>query len=223
MSGPRPTPFTHGELVTLAETWLWRQGCGVVFAELSTLATPETPDAIGFRTTTSILVECKATRADFLADKNKPFRQNPEKGMGDWRFYLTPKGLITKDELPEGWGLIEVGKGIRRTHGGPKGNIWTTNQPHAGNKLAEQALLYSALRRLAGHGLLAHTYLPWESEIPNGGPTQLTRRLAQAERRAQRLDDELQRERAARQNAETTNQLLAHALKAEREQKGAPA
>lgn len=216
-------PMTHAELVTLAEKWLWRQGCGVVFAELSTLATPETPDAIGFRTTTSILVECKATRADFLADKNKPFRRDPNRGMGDWRFYLTPKGLVAPDELPEGWGLIEVGKSVRRTHGGPKGNIWTSDQPFTGNKTAEQALLYSALRRLAGHGLLAHTYLPWESEIPNGGPTELTRRLAQAERRAERLAQELERERAARQQAETHSQLLAHALQAEREQEGAPA
>lgn len=209
---------THAELVSLAEKWLWRQGCGVVFAELSTLATPETPDAIGFRTTTSILVECKATRADFLADKNKPFRRDPSRGMGDWRFYLTPKGLVTKDELPEGWGLIEVGKSVRRTHGGPKGNIWTSGQPFVGNKVAEQALLYSALRRLAGHGLLANVYLPWESEIPEGGPTELTRRLAQAERRTERLAEELERERAKRQQAETTNQLLTYALE---EEKGA--
>lgn len=210
--------MTHPELVTLAEKWLWRQGCGVVFAELSTLATPETPDAIGFRTTTSILVECKASRADFLADKNKPFRRDPSRGMGDWRFYMTPKGLVAKDELPEGWGLIEVGKSVRRTHGGPKGNIWTSGQPFTSNKAAEQALLYSALRRLAGHGLLANVYLPWESEIPEGGPTELTRRLAQAERRSERLAEELERERAKRQQAETTNQLLTYALE---EQKGA--
>lgn len=210
--------MTHPELVTLAEKWLWRQGCGVVFAELSTLATPETPDAIGFRTTTSILVECKASRADFLADKNKPFRRDPSRGMGDWRFYLTPKGLVTKDELPEGWGLIEVGRSVRRTHGGPKGNIWTSGQPFTSNKAAEQALLYSALRRLAGHGLLANVYLPWESEIPEGGPTELTRRLAQAERRTERLAEELERERAKRQQAETTNQLLTYALE---EEKGA--
>lgn len=215
--------MTHAELVTLAEKWLWRQNCGVVFAELSTLATPETPDAIGFRTTTSILIECKATRADFLADKNKPFRQDPSRGMGDWRFYLTPKDLVTIDELPEGWGLIEVGKSVRRKHGGPKGNIWTTNPPFNSNKTAEQALLYSALRRLAGHGLLAHTYLPWETEIPNGGPTEITRRLAQAERRAERLQNELNRERAARTQVETHNQLLVHALRSEREEEGAAA
>jgi len=208
--------MTHPELVTLAEKWLWRQGCGVVFAELSTLATPETPDAIGFRTTTSILVECKATRADFLADKNKPFRQEPARGMGDWRFFMTPKGLVTKDELPEGWGLIEVGKSVRRTHGGPKGNIWTADQPFTGNKVAEQALLYSALRRLAGHGLLAHVYLPWETKIPNGGLTELTRRLAHAERRAQRLATELDNERAARHQAEVMNRLITNHIQSEK-------
>lgn len=136
MSGPRPTPFTHGELVTLAETWLWRQGCGVVFAELSTLATPETPDAIGFRTTTSILIECKATRADFLADKNKPFRRDPSRGMGDWRFYFTPKGLINKSELPEAGASLKS----TRASGAPTAaqkDIWTARQLFTDNKTAE--------------------------------------------------------------------------------------
>lgn len=217
MSTPGRHPTTHAELVTLAEGWLWRQGCGLVFAELSTLATPETPDAIGFRATTSILIECKATRADFLADKAKPFRQHPERGMGDWRFYLTPKGLIAPSELPQGWGLIEVGKSVRRTHGGPKGNIWDAGKPFHGNPAAEKALLYSALRRLAGHGLLGHVYLPWESEpVKAASNTAIMRRLAQAERRAERLAAELASERNARQAAEATNHLLANALTPEK-------
>jgi hypothetical protein len=68
----------------------------------------EMPDAIGWkRTCHSVLVECKISRADFLADRNKPFRVKPELGVGSERFYLAPKDLVNVEELPPGWGLLE--------------------------------------------------------------------------------------------------------------------
>ena len=67
------------------------------------------PDAIGWKQAChSVLVECKVSRADFLADRNKPFRQKPETGVGCERYYLSPRGLIRIEELPTGWGLLEV-------------------------------------------------------------------------------------------------------------------
>lgn len=153
--------MTHSDLVTLAERWLWGQGCGVVLRELNTTATPETPDAIGFRSGISILVECKTCRSDFLADRRKVFREHPDLGVGAWRFYLAPKGLLTATELPEGWGLIEVnGLRVRRTSGGPKGNMWHS-PPFTPNTRAEQGMLYSALRRLALRGRLPEIYEPY--------------------------------------------------------------
>jgi len=69
----------------------------------------EMPDAIGWkRTCHSVLVECKASRPDFLADRDKPFRLKPETGVGCERYYLAPRGLIRVEELPSGWGLLEV-------------------------------------------------------------------------------------------------------------------
>ena len=66
------------------------------------------PDAIGWkRACHSVLVECKISRADFLVDRNKPFRLRPELGVGSERFYLVPKGLVRVEELPVGWGLLE--------------------------------------------------------------------------------------------------------------------
>jgi hypothetical protein len=53
-------------------------------------------------------VECKVTRSDFLADRNKPFRVKPKTGVGCERYYLVPQGLIAIDELPAGWGLLEL-------------------------------------------------------------------------------------------------------------------
>ena len=100
--------MTHEKLVKAAVAWLRRYGCGVVLSEQS-CASGETPDAIGWkRACHSVVVECKISRADFLADRDKPFRRKAEKGMGCERFYLAPAGLISANEIPIGWGLIEL-------------------------------------------------------------------------------------------------------------------
>ncbi len=100
--------MTHNKLVERAVAWLRSYGCGVVLSEQS-CASGETPDAIGWkRGSHSVTVECKISRADFLADREKPFRRKPEKGMGCERFHLAPSGLLRPDELPAGWGLLEL-------------------------------------------------------------------------------------------------------------------
>ena len=100
--------MTHEKLVKAAVAWLRRYGCGVVLSEQS-CTSGETPDAIGWkRACHSVVVECKISRGDFLADRDKPFRLKPEKGMGCERFYLAPAGLIAANEVPVGWGLLEL-------------------------------------------------------------------------------------------------------------------
>ena len=92
----------------MAVHWLRRYRCGVVLSEQA-CANGELPDAMGWKKAChSVLIECKVTRADFLADRAKPVRQNPEKGVGAERYYLAPRGLIRLEELPRGWGLLEV-------------------------------------------------------------------------------------------------------------------
>ena len=87
---------------------LRRCGCGIVLSEQACVS-GEMPDAIGWKKAChSVLVECKASRADFLADRDKPFRLKPETGVGCERYYLAAKGLIRIEELPVGWGLLEV-------------------------------------------------------------------------------------------------------------------
>src|SRR5215469_10424185 len=109
--------MNHAFLVARAVEWLRRYGCGVVLSEQACVS-GEMPDAIGWkRACHSVLVECKVTRADFLADRAKPFRRKPELGVGSERFYLTPVGLLRREELPAGWGLLEVqGRGVERIH-----------------------------------------------------------------------------------------------------------
>jgi hypothetical protein len=99
--------MTHALLVRTAVAWLRRYRCGVVLSEQACIS-GEMPDAIGWkRACHSVLVECKVSRADFLADRAKLFRQRPELGVGCERFYLVPRGLVRPDELPAGWGLLE--------------------------------------------------------------------------------------------------------------------
>lgn len=110
--------MTHSELCKLAVAWLKRphsrggHGCKVAIDECQTGWTGEVPDAIGYCSTGqplrdgTVLVECKVSRADFLIDKSKPHRQVG--GVGNWRYYMAPEGIINAEELPAKWGLVEV-------------------------------------------------------------------------------------------------------------------
>jgi hypothetical protein len=99
--------MTHVQLVHRATAWLRAYRCGVVLSEQACIS-GEMPDAIGWkRACHSVVVECKVSRADFLADRDKPFRRKPELGMGCERFYLTPSAMLHLEELPTGWGLLE--------------------------------------------------------------------------------------------------------------------
>jgi hypothetical protein len=111
--------MTHAQLVQKAVAWLRRYRCGVVLSEQACLS-GEMPDAIGWKKAChSVVVECKISRSDYLADRGKPSRQRPETGMGAERFYLLPAGLLRSEELLAGWGLLEYDKGkvnlIRRS------------------------------------------------------------------------------------------------------------
>jgi hypothetical protein len=102
--------MTHADLVQQAINWLKGYGCGVILSEQS-CASGEMPDAIGWkRACHSVLIECKISRADFMADREKPFRQKSELGLGCERFYLTPPRLLHTEELPASWGLLESKK-----------------------------------------------------------------------------------------------------------------
>ncbi len=105
----------------MAVAWLRRYRCGVVLSEQACVS-GEMPDAIGWKKAChSVLVECKVSRADFLADHEKPFRQKPETGVGCERYYLAPKGMIRIEELPGGWGLLEVcGREIEKARSSAK-------------------------------------------------------------------------------------------------------
>ncbi len=100
--------MTHAQLVEKAVHWLRRYRCGVVLSEQACVS-GEMPDAIGWkRACHSVLVECKVTRSDFLADRAKPFRLKPEQAVGCERFYLIPAGLVRREELAPGLGIART-------------------------------------------------------------------------------------------------------------------
>lgn len=96
--------WTHKQCVEAATTYLSKR-CNVVLPEFYSW-NGELADVIGFASRHSTLIECKVSRGDFLKDRSKHFRAFPEQGMGDYRYYCCPKGMIDKKELPEGWGLL---------------------------------------------------------------------------------------------------------------------
>ncbi len=91
--------MTHARLVEMAERWLRRARCGIVLSEQG-CASGEMPDAIGWKGKNhSIVVECKISRADFLADAAKSWRKNPEIALGCERYYAAPKAMLRADEI----------------------------------------------------------------------------------------------------------------------------
>lgn len=98
--------MTHKECVEAATDWLSSKS-EIILPEFFCW-NAELADVIGFGSRYTTLVECKISRGDFLADKNKPFRFRPERGMGDLRYYCCPKGLIKAEELPPKWGLVYI-------------------------------------------------------------------------------------------------------------------
>ena len=41
-----------------------------------------------------------------------PYRQQPEEGVGAFRYYCSPEGLITEVDLPDKWGLLWEKDGV---------------------------------------------------------------------------------------------------------------
>ncbi len=111
----------HDELITLGIRWLrcshsgtefgdshdgYRYSHPVVLKELVSMGF-SIPDIIGFCAVSSTVIECKASRKDYQADKLKSHRHRL-KQPGNYRYYLAPQGMIKMGEIHNGWGLLET-------------------------------------------------------------------------------------------------------------------
>lgn len=133
----------HAALVIAGAAWLQKKKFPLIITEMAHSGA-ETPDAIGWRGGHSTLIECKVSRADFLADQKKSFRRRPEDGMGCTRYFCTLRSLIRTEELPDGWGLLEW-DGQRLLE-----RVKAAHRCKRGNAREEVRLLLSAIRRI-GH------------------------------------------------------------------------
>lgn len=145
--------MTHSELVNIAYKFMLKKfSCGIAYKEIKTISA-ECADVIGFGSYQySVLFEIKVSRSDFLADNKKPFRINPEKGVGRYRFYVCPAGMINISDLPKQWGLIWEVNGKLEIVINPfcrndKMFSCHQNRHEEINLQAERDILYSALRR----------------------------------------------------------------------------
>lgn len=143
----------HKELVWCAARLLSRWRCYPVLTEFTaTTQTGEVPDAIGWTSWCSILMECKIGRGYFLRDKQKVFRcQMPEQGMGNWRFYFVTSGVaVSSEDLLPGWGVYRLTKAGRIEHVcGVKFNRNAIPPFQSVNTRAELQMLRSKCRRLS--------------------------------------------------------------------------
>ncbi len=160
MSNKKEVEINHDTLVQAGSKWL--ASCApVVVTELS--GGQEEADVIAFGCNLrkrmgkkyfkelfippmygygTIIIECKASITDFKVDAKKDFRIDPGKGMGDYRFYLTPPGLVSIEDLLPGWGLIEMhGKKIKIMH--------CSQVFKETSRGAEVGVLTSVIRRIA--------------------------------------------------------------------------
>lgn len=172
--------MTHSQLVRQAERWLRQQGCRIVLTE-QTAESGEVPDAIGWMADChSIVIECKVSRADFLADEQKRCRQKPGGAMGCERLFLTPAGLLRHEMIPEGWGLLEARRTAVEVVARPRGR---SDRKEKGLK-AEMALLLASLRRVEVRiePQTITEFLKWKNRMAayNGG--QLPKGLVPVER-----------------------------------------
>jgi hypothetical protein len=62
---------------------------------------------------TSWALEVKVSRSDFLAELAHPRKRDPALAIAHRFAFVTPAGLVKREEIPEGLGLIEVNSGRR--------------------------------------------------------------------------------------------------------------
>jgi hypothetical protein len=107
----------HYELCKLGASYVRRRGfqggqTPNKFAVVELIcAGAEDPDIWATNGSSTTLVEVKTSHSDFMADRKKYARSAQAETLGhtvgNYRYYLAPAGVITKDELPEKWGLLE--------------------------------------------------------------------------------------------------------------------
>ena len=140
--------MTHTDIINHTAKWLKNHpqniavpNCTTILKELkSATESGEIPDVIAWCSWASVLVEVKTSRSDFLKDRCKPFRISPAKGVGNFRYYISPPNIIKPNEIPEYWGLLQINEN-------EKIEIIKVAQNQFANTECERTILLSLIRR----------------------------------------------------------------------------
>lgn len=62
----------------------------------------------------SIAYEVKVSRGDFMKEIKHPEKRVFAESMSNESYFVTPRGLVKPEEVPDGWGLITPMNGARR-------------------------------------------------------------------------------------------------------------
>lgn len=108
MQSKQVDEMTHDDIADFTAAYIRKNGFPISFSNMTSVNLREQPDVLGIDIIgVSFLGEVKISRSDFLADQKKEFRSNGD-GIGDFRVYITSKGLLDPKEIPYGWMLWEV-------------------------------------------------------------------------------------------------------------------
>lgn len=142
--------MNHKDIINASIKWCKSHGYHLILEEF-VAGHMENPDVLAFGNAHSLMIEVKVSRQDFLKDAEKFPRRNPKHGVGNYRYYACPEGLIKENEIPKGWGLIYIIDKKAKTIKGHKSNCVTVEFPlefFNANLRQERTMLMSALRRV---------------------------------------------------------------------------
>lgn len=184
--------ISHAELCEKAVRWLrfansrGGHGCQVALSEPRTgYLGGEVPDAIGFRISEpglgSVVIECKVSRSDFRADAKKPHRG--ASGMGRYRYFLCPDGMLEPAEIPDRWGLLVMTRrGSIRALRGPAAELPVHSGQPRWPRLGEVLVQWEHERDAIKESLLLTSVLSRVGDVEA-----VNRRIREADARAARL------------------------------------
>lgn len=161
----------HAELIVHAAKWVRKRRYRVVLQDVQATCVNEQPDVIAWKGNgSSIVIECKVSRSDFLRDAKKRWRYRAEDGMGYHRYYAVPDGPLAALDRQAGWGLLVVKSGGRIVEAYPSGPFTKRNER------AERALLISAVCRVTD-GWGRKIFGAHAPQAPDGDPAPSTARV----------------------------------------------
>jgi len=111
--GKKSVMMTHSDLQKIAVKYLLHRDtpnmdlkCQFAIQDANSMY-GEIADVYGLSSSYNVLVEVKSNQPDLKADAKKKCRQPDSVGLGMYRYYFFPKGLINGADVRLDWGILE--------------------------------------------------------------------------------------------------------------------